>query len=109
MAEEDDARIRILQSLRGKICKFEWRVAVFHLSQWGKRSVEEASGVKEGKPEGHGVLSTVDRGGRDKTVGDLLPGAYRQVTLACYQHLTLLTSVPRTNTEFGPTIIRIFK
>lgn len=59
MAEEDDARVRILQSLRGKICKFEWPVNVFHLSQGGKE-VGRTSEQREGKPEGRGVLSTVD-------------------------------------------------
>lgn len=37
MAEEDDARIRILQSLRGKICKFECPDTVSCLSQGGER------------------------------------------------------------------------
>ena len=47
MAEEDDARIRILQSLRGKICKSDWRADVFRLTQaGGKRLVREASGER---------------------------------------------------------------
>lgn len=52
MAEEDDARIRILQSLRGKICKS----ADLLVSQVGRTSE-----LREGKPEGRGMLSTVDR------------------------------------------------
>lgn len=59
MAEEDDARIRILQSLRGKIGKFDWRVDVFRLSHGG-REVDRTSERQAGKPEGRGVLSTVD-------------------------------------------------
>lgn len=58
MAEEDDARIRILQSLRGKICKSDWGSRCFP-SHTGGREVGIASGRREGKPEGRGVLSTV--------------------------------------------------
>lgn len=51
MAEEDGVRIRILQSLRGKICKFSSSLT----AKWGEVLGEEASGEK-GKPEGRGVL-----------------------------------------------------
>lgn len=59
MAEEDDARIRILQSLRGKICKFDWRVDVFRSSQ-GERGRLNRQRAARGEAGGRGVLSTVD-------------------------------------------------
>lgn len=78
MAEEDDARIRILQSLRGKICKYEWRVNVFHLSLGGKE-VGRTREQREGKPEGRGVRSTVDRVEAEtgtRSAGGCLPSSY---------------------------------
>lgn len=90
MAEEDDGRIRILQSLRGKICKFEWPVNVFHLSRGaGKRSVAQAISERESR-RGAACYqqSTVWR--QKQTLVGLLAGAYRQVILACYHHLSSL-------------------
>lgn len=62
MAEEDDARIRILQSLRGKICKSDKASRCFpsltggERGRWKKRAARgEAGGARRG------VLSTVWR------------------------------------------------
>lgn len=55
MAEEDDATIRILQSLRGKICKLELPVTVRRLLTGS--SITRVD-VGAGKSEGRGVLST---------------------------------------------------
>lgn len=48
MAEEDDARIRILQSLRGKICKSDWRDCFFPSLTGVERSVDQARGEAGG-------------------------------------------------------------
>lgn len=47
MAEEDDARIRILQSLRGKICKFTLRDQCCPSIAVGRRVREVGTGTSE--------------------------------------------------------------
>lgn len=74
MAEEDDAKIRILQSLRGKICKLTDQES----GSQGKKGPESGS---EGWREGRG--GSVEAEAPVLLVGLLLAGTERQVSLAC--------------------------
>lgn len=64
MAEEDDANIRILQSLRGKICKSDWRTGLFRLSRSGEGSVAQTRSDARGARRAINSVEAASSSGR---------------------------------------------
>lgn len=88
MAEEDDGRIRVLQSLRGKICKCGLYAFVFFpprmLFSSGNGVGGEGGGGEAEPPEKGCRRGAAECGGRGGPSSVLCPGA----DLACYRHLS---------------------